>query len=145
MLSRYGVFVVQVQHECGDISGDAQSREWQARQNDSVRSFTNPVLRNQYHLKALAKHLDAPEALFHSFIVFDSAAQFEDSPPPQVLTEGIGRAIISHTSEIISPAMLEKMTRVLRETCVSQEQDAHREDHTKARIKRPRHTPERSA
>ena len=145
VLSPYSIFVLHVQRESGKIHWQAKSRDWFARQQDTKRSFTNPILRNQYHIKALAKYLEAPEALFHSYVIFESEVKFETKPPPEVLTEGVGRAILSHSSEIISHAMLEKMTHMLRETCTESERLFRRADHSKARQRRLKYNEERAA
>ena len=143
ILSQYGIFVLQVQHECGEISGSAGEREWMARQKDGVRRFTNPIVRNAYHVKALAKHLDIQESLFHSIVIFDAEVCFEMTPPRHVLTVGLGREITSHTAIMITPEVLERVAEGLRERDMNLDVEARRKDHYKARNNRLKHTRDR--
>jgi len=143
VLSRYGIYVLHVQNECGDISGDPDGREWTSRQKDGMRVFTNPVHRNAYHVKALVQHLKLPEALFHSLIIFDSEVRFETPPPPNVLTHGLGSTIISQTAEIISPELLQRVSAQLCEATGNKDLDSRRREHTKDRMSRLKHTHEK--
>jgi|GEM_PF-4700331 hypothetical protein len=143
ILSQYGIFVLQVQHECGEISGSAGEREWMARQKDGMRRFTNPILRNAYHIKALAKHLGIQESLFHSIVIFDAEVCFEMTPPRHVLTVGLGREITAHTTMTITPEVLDRVAESLRERDMSLDLEARRKDHYKARNNRLKHTHDR--
>jgi len=143
ILSRYGIFVLQVQHECGEITGSAGEREWIARQKDGVRRFTNPIIRNAYHVKALVKYLGVQESLFHSIVIFDGEVCFEMTPPRHVLTVGIGREITSHTEVTIASEVLERVANILRERDGTLDVEARRRDHSKARNNRLKHTRDR--
>ncbi|MFQ5716001.1 MAG: nuclease-related domain-containing protein [Nitrospinales bacterium] len=65
LVSPYGVFVVDVKHEGGKISGDLNDREWEVGGNETIY---NPVWRNRTHLNGLEKLLG--EMSYISLVVF---------------------------------------------------------------------------
>lgn len=65
IVSPYGVFVVDVKHESGKISGDLNEREWDVGKNETIY---NPVWRNRTHLNGLEKLLG--EMHYISLVVF---------------------------------------------------------------------------
>ncbi len=113
VLSRLGIFVIQVQEETGHVTGTITDSKWTASVGDAVESFVNPLIRNRYHVKALARFLGLPEALFHSIIYFQNVVRFETEPPADILTARLGRHILSHKAEIISPEVISRAFEAL--------------------------------
>jgi hypothetical protein len=112
VLSNFGIFVIQPQEQCGYITGGVGESNWTVDGQKGRKTFINPVIRNHYHVKALAKFLGLPEALFVSIIFFQSEVSFADSPPC-VLSNKLGRHILSHTAPIISPEVLSQALTAL--------------------------------
>ena len=119
VLSPYGVFVIQAQDQNGYISGDVDAKHWTVDGQDGLQNFINPVLRNQYHVKALAKFLGLPEALSFSIVFFRSEVSFEEEPAYNVISKGLGRHILSHTAQIISPELISRVLAELRTKAVA--------------------------
>lgn len=113
VLSRFGFFVIHIQSELGQISGGKTDSKWSAKMGSAVDSFVNPLIRNRYHVKALSRFLGLPEALFHSIIYFPNVVSFETEPPANILTARLGRHIISHKAEIISPEVISRALQAL--------------------------------
>lgn len=113
VLSRFGFFVIHIQDELGQISGEKKDSKWSAKTGNAVESFVNPLIRNRYHVKALSRFLGLPEALFHSIIYFPNVVSFETEPPANILTARLGRHIISHKAEIISPEVIARALQAL--------------------------------
>jgi hypothetical protein len=114
VLSNFGIFVIQPQDQCGRISGEVDEPNWIVDGEEGLVSFINPILRNNYHVKALAKFLGLPEALFFSIIFFQRKVSFDQSIPPGVLLKRLGRHILSHTAPIISPEVMSQALTALR-------------------------------
>jgi hypothetical protein len=114
VLSNFGIFVIQPQEQCGHISGAVDEPNWTVDGEEGLVSFINPIIRNDYHVKALAQFLGLPEALFFSIIFFQREVSFDQSPPPNVLSKRLGRHILSHTTPIISPEVISQALTALR-------------------------------
>ncbi|GEP44762.1 nuclease-related domain-containing protein [Brevifollis gellanilyticus] len=145
VLSRYGIFVIQDQPENGLISGGLDDREWTLIQEDGRKRFVNPIIRSAYHVKALAKYLDFPEASLFPIIYFDSEPRFEAQRLPYMLTEGLGRYIISHRVEVVSQEELDDVA--LKFACLTSHRNPEvaQQKHQAARARRLRQTRERAA
>ncbi len=124
VLSTYGMFVIQAQDEHGHVSGEIDAKHWTVEGQDGQQNFINPIVRNQYHVKALAKFLGLPEALFFSVVFFQSEVSFEEEPEPNVINRGLGRHILSHTAQIISPEVLSRVLMELRTRSSEQKRES---------------------
>ncbi len=114
VLSTFGIFVIQPQDQCGYISGELDDAHWHVDGFNGRHSFINPIVRNQYHVKALAKFLSLPEALFFSIVFFRSEVTFGHTPHPNIITKGLGRHILSQKAQIISPEVISRALMDLR-------------------------------
>ena len=144
VVSRFGIFVIQAQAENGLISGGPDDRDWTLVQADGRKRFVNPVIRCAYHVKALAKYLAFPESSLFPIIFFDSEPRFELPPPPYLLTEGLGRYIVSHQAEVLTQDEVDEVA--LKFSCLTSHRDpeAAMEKHQAARARRLRQTRERT-
>lgn len=124
VLSTYGMFVIQPQDQSGHVSGEVNAKHWTVEGQDGQHNFINPIVRNQYHVKALAKFLLLPEALFFSIIFFQSEVSFEDEPESNVINKGLGRHILSHTAQIVSPEVISRVLMELRTRASVQKRDS---------------------
>ncbi|MES2596090.1 MAG: nuclease-related domain-containing protein [Verrucomicrobiota bacterium] len=145
ILSTFGIFIVQVQPENGLITGAEEDREWNLIQQDGRRRFINPLIRSAYHVKALAKYLEVPEASILPIIFFDAEPRFEAPCPPYMLTQGLGRYIISHTVPLLSQEILDDVYMKFASLTSHRNPEAAMQKHQAARARRLRHTRERAA
>lgn len=138
VLSRHGIFVIQTQAESGEIRGTTSDPQWTCQGATETRLFPNPLMRNDYHVRALAKALDLPEVIFFSIILFERKVALPDSLPDNVLTSGLGRHIISYRPEIISPEVFEKARFKLDECELSTDRSTAQIVYSEARRSRLR-------
>ncbi|MBE6561179.1 MAG: NERD domain-containing protein [Ruminococcaceae bacterium] len=69
LIHETGIFVFEIKHYKGTIYGSNNGKVWtQYFRTSKNHTFNNPVLQNDYHIKALQYYL--PNAPFHSVIVF---------------------------------------------------------------------------
>lgn len=106
VLSRFGIFVIQAQQQKGLIRGGLTDRDWLCVSQQETSPFPNPIMRNQYHVRSLARFLELPEALFFSIVVFSNEVTFESQPPENVITSALGRRILSQRAELLSSDVL---------------------------------------
>lgn len=145
VVSRFGIFVIQDQHENGLIIGGPDDRDWTLVQADGRKRFVNPIIRSAYHVKALAKYLEFPESSLVPIIFFDSEPAFQAPRPPYLLTGGLGRYIISHHVEVLTQDEVDEVA--LKFSCLTSHRDpeAAMQKHQAARARRLRQTRERAA
>jgi hypothetical protein len=115
VVSKYGIFVIQVQQEQGLIVGEPGDRHWESQAGTDSKVFPNPLIRNQYHVRSLARCLELPEALFFSIIHFEHQVRFAHPQPGHVLTTGLGRYIIAHRTELIAPELQQQISARLQQ------------------------------
>lgn len=145
VLSKFGVFVIQVQHERGIVTGGPEDREWNLVHEEGRKRFINPIIRSTYHVKALAKYLDFPESSIFPAIYFDSEPRIEAPRPPYMLTEGLGRYIISHHVEVLTQDDLDDVSLKFASLTSHRNPEAAIQKHQAARARRLRQTRERAA
>ncbi|MEQ1750081.1 MAG: nuclease-related domain-containing protein [Prosthecobacter sp.] len=142
VLSTHGIFIIQVQQESGIITGTANTARWICSEFTEEKSLSNPIVRNGYHVKALAEFLELPTALFFSVIYFEKPVTLSSNLPKHVLTKGLGRHIVSHKTKLISPEVLAAISARLEAHQVKQSIDSARQEHKAGRERRRRTTQE---
>ncbi|MBO7520223.1 MAG: NERD domain-containing protein, partial [Clostridia bacterium] len=70
VISRYGVFVIEMKNYYGLISGDEYKSKWVQRVGKSKRYFQNPIHQNYGHIKALEALLNLSEDCFIPIVCF---------------------------------------------------------------------------
>lgn len=84
VVSTRGIFVIETKAMRGHIQGNEDAQYWQQRFLMSSRSFYNPLLQNDAHLRVLRRALrGVPADLFVSAVVFTEAWRID------VLTEDL--------------------------------------------------------
>lgn len=114
VLSIYGIFIIHTQDQSGHVSNEDDAPFWSVYGEGGRTTFINPIIRNDYHVRAAAKYLGLPDALFFSIIFFRSEVHFENPAHPNIITTGLGRQILSHSTPIISPEVLSRAIIELR-------------------------------
>ncbi|MEM3484408.1 MAG: NERD domain-containing protein [Candidatus Methanomethyliaceae archaeon] len=103
LISKYGIFVIEVKTFSGRIYGEPGDLYWTQVVGRKRNIFLNPVLQNRKHIQALAAYLGFDESWFHSIVFFAGNAKLVKDPPPGVLTGGLITYIEQFTEEIIPP------------------------------------------
>lgn len=138
VVARHGIFVIHPQREVGLISGGPGDRNWICQDGGQEAVFTNPVIRNAYHARSLARHLGLPEALICPVVLFDQEVTFAHKPPPNVLTSGLRSFILSHQAELLSGDMLAGVLKKLREAAANTEARDEYESYRRTKSRRQR-------
>lgn len=85
IISRYGIFVIEVKNMQGRISGSEKERFWTQQIGSFRRGFQNPIHQNYKHLKTLQELTVIRESCFISLIVFADKAVLADKLPENVV------------------------------------------------------------
>jgi len=97
VVSRFGIFVIELKNYQGWIFGDPGAPTWtQTFGKNRKYSFQNPLRQNVRHVKALAEVTGIPEDLFLSVIAFVGGCTLKtrDTLPPHVVYTGDAAAYI---------------------------------------------------
>ncbi len=140
VISRHGIFVIHVQHERGIITGQVERRYWSCENDLEEKTLTNPIPRTSYHVRALARFLGLPEALFFPVIYFENPVSLSllSDLPAHVLTSGLGRHIISHKAELLSSELVADVSARLKQHQETQSLESNRQDYAASRGRRLR-------
>jgi hypothetical protein len=114
VVSRYGMFVLEIKHLQGWIFGSEKQRTWTQTLFKHRSSFQNPLHQNWRHVKALEALLDVPLAHLHSGVVFTADCQFK-TPMPAHVTQGrdCTRWVRSFTQVVWSEEDVTRWTQAL--------------------------------
>jgi len=85
VVSRFGIFVIEIQEQSGRIIGDERASHWIQSTDDSRVEFRNPLRENRACIEALRALLGLHASRFHSLVVFTGNAEFVKSLPPHVM------------------------------------------------------------
>jgi hypothetical protein len=88
IVSKYGIFVVEIKNMKGWIFGEQQQKTWTQQIYKHRRKFQNPLFQNYKHIKTLENSLNKRDKIF-SLIVFAGDSTFKTSMPENV-TRPIG-------------------------------------------------------
>ncbi|MBN2738712.1 MAG: NERD domain-containing protein [Spirochaetales bacterium] len=109
LVSRNGIFVIEVKHYSGWIFGDSKSPKWTQVIYRVKNRFQNPLYQNAKHLHAIRDLLDfLPSENIHSIVVFTGSAEFKTPMPDNVLyIEQLVRYIRSFGTAVMSANRME--------------------------------------
>lgn len=88
LVSPYGVFVIDVVHQPGMITGGVDQPLWARSRFWRRQRFANPLHRNQWRIHALRELLGLSSSQFHSVVVFTGSAEFPEPMPVNVTQSG---------------------------------------------------------
>ena len=101
VVSRFGVFVIQIEDASGKISNPASEKKWSQQSGRKMQTFANPLNRNRFHVGALAKYLDIPTTYCHSIVLFTGPVEFDETPPANVIMNQLDAAIVAQHQNIV--------------------------------------------
>ena len=87
ILSRYGIFVIEVKDYKGWIFGGEKQRQWTHVRFRKKYKFQNPLDQNYKHTQAVQQCLGLDESVVHSVVNFSNYGDFK-SPMPAKVTRG---------------------------------------------------------
>lgn len=85
IVSKFGIFVVEVKNYKGWIFGNAQDSEWTQALTSGKYRFQNPLRQNYKHVKILQTLLNYPDNIFKSLVAFLDQAEFKTHFPDNVV------------------------------------------------------------
>jgi hypothetical protein len=88
IISKFGIFVVEVKTYKGWIFGDENSPQWTQALTSGKYKFQNPLRQNYKHIKALQELLGYNSNIFKSLIAFSATAEFKTKLPNNVIVGG---------------------------------------------------------
>jgi hypothetical protein len=128
IVSKFGIFVVEVKTYKGWIWGNQRDARWTQTLYGEKNSFQNPLRQNYKHIKSLQNILTFPDSTFKSIIVFSAEAQFRTEMPSNVVRGGEDyiRFIKKHQSVILSDDDISESVRKISDNRLSSaEHQAH--------------------
>jgi restriction system protein len=114
IVSRYGVFVIELKDRSGWIFGDAFEPHWTAVHFRRRFRFQNPLHQNYGHLKALEAFLGVDPRILHGIVVFRGSFRFKTSIPDGVLCHRYKRWIAAKREVILDDATVAALVTSLR-------------------------------
>lgn len=89
VLSRYGLFVLEVKNYSGWIYAYEHKKNWIQKFPSKQIEFQNPIFQNHRHINVLKFILDAKELSnnIHSIVIFSNNSTFKTPFPEQVFQE----------------------------------------------------------
>ena len=118
IVSRFGVFVVELKDYSGWILGNATDPFWTAVHFKQQYRFQNPLHQNYAHIKALEALLGVDPRVLYGVVVFRGSFTFKTPVPPGVLLHRYRVWIATHRVVVLDDAavagIVEKLETVGR-------------------------------
>lgn len=77
ILSKYGIFVIEMKNYCGLITGSEYKDKWCQHLGKNKSYFLNPLHQNYGHMKVLSDVLNLDEKFFISIVCFSNQAKLK--------------------------------------------------------------------
>jgi hypothetical protein len=113
VLSRYGIFVIEVKNYSGWIFGNEKNPQWTQIIHRTKNRFQNPLRQNYRHIKALSNFLKLEEIYFYSVVFFIGDSVFKTKMPSNVINNNLSGYIESFRAPILSLGKLERAVESL--------------------------------
>jgi hypothetical protein len=114
VLSKYGIFVIEVKNFNGWIFGNERDKYWTQVLYSKKNKFYNPLRQNYRHIKALAELLKVDENAIHSIVFFIGDVEFKTPMPSNVIRSGLSDYIKKFRKIYFSQEEVEKMAKLLK-------------------------------
>ncbi|UQB41530.1 NERD domain-containing protein [Thiomicrospira microaerophila] len=102
IVSKFGIFVIEVKNRKGLIYGGERDKEWIQEIDGRKFRFQNPLHQNYGHIKSLSKLLELEDDLFFSIVFFGIHAVFRDDMPENVMNEKLMPYILTKSDEVLN-------------------------------------------
>ncbi|MDX9785841.1 MAG: NERD domain-containing protein [Desulfobacterales bacterium] len=88
IVSKFGIFVIEVKNLKGWIFGDEKAAKWTQALNGKKYQFQNPLRQNFRHTKALSAFLGIDHSKIYSVVMFWGECEFKTPMPENVMMRG---------------------------------------------------------
>ncbi len=114
VLSKYGIFVIEVKNYSGWIFGKEKDPQWTQVIYRTKNRFQNPLRQNYRHIEALSDFLKIEETYFYSVVFFMGDCVFKTKMPSNVINNNLSGYIESFRVPILSLGKFEHAVESLR-------------------------------
>ena len=124
IVSKYGIFVIEIKTYKGWIFGDKLSPKWTQSLYNEKHTFQNPLRQNYKHIKSLQSLLKLPDNKFISLIVFSGEVKFKTEMPDNVVrgAEDYINFILKHQTVLFSDNEVSEAVKKISDNCLSEEE-----------------------
>ena len=119
VVSRYGIFVIEVKNFNGWIFGNERDKYWTQVLYSKKTKFYNPLRQNHRHVKALAELLKVDEKAIHSVVFFVGDVEFKTPMPENVINSGLSGYVKKFKKIYFTNKEVENIVRLLKEAKIS--------------------------
>jgi hypothetical protein len=113
IVSRFGIFVVELKDRSGWIFANAYNPTWMAVHHGEKFRFQNPLHQNYGHIKGLQEFLGVDKRVLHGIVVFRGSFEFKTPIPEGVLCHRYDDWIAARQDVILDDAVVEAIVRSL--------------------------------
>ena len=113
VISKYGLFVIEVKNYFGLITGDEYKDKWTQHLGKNKYYFNNPIHQNYGHIKALEEILQINNENFISVICISNQAKVKVKKKNVTQLDFLNRLICSYNKEIINDNLEEIKNKIV--------------------------------
>jgi|SRR5690348_2080252 len=114
IVSKFGIFVVELKDYSGWIFGNASDAYWTATYFERKFRFQNPLRQNYGHVKALESFLGVDRRVVHSIVVFRGSFKFMTPIPDGVLCHEYRSWVASMRDVVLDDAAVSAIVESLQ-------------------------------
>jgi hypothetical protein len=118
IVSKFGIFVVELKDYAGWIFGNASDAYWTAVYFERKFRFQNPLRQNYGHVKALEALLAVDRRVLHGIVVFRGSFEFKTPIPDGVLCHGYRSWVASLRDVVLDDAAVGAIVASLQSSAV---------------------------
>jgi hypothetical protein len=112
IVSKYGIFVIEVKNYNGWIFGNENDEYWTQVVFKKKNKFQNPLRQNYRHFMALSEYLGLGKEFFH-IVFFPGDVEFKTDLPANVIKSNLTGYIKSFDKQILNEKDVEKIKQKL--------------------------------
>src|SRR6476646_6051417 len=113
IVSKFGIFVVELKDRSGWIFGNAADAYWTAVHFEKKFRFQNPLRQNYGHVKALEELLGVSPRVLHPIVVFRGSFEFMTPIPDGVLCHEYKSWVAARRDVVLDDAAVDAMVATL--------------------------------
>lgn len=114
IVSKFGIFVIEVKNLKGWIFGDEKAAKWTQVLYGKNYQFQNPLRQNFRHTKALSDFLSIDHSKIHSVVMFWGECEFKASMPENVMMRGWTKYIKSKTEILFTDDEVDQICEAIK-------------------------------
>ena len=114
IVSKFGIFVIEVKNLKGWIYGDEKAAKWTQVLYGKKYQFQSPLRQNFRHTKALSNFLGIDHSKIHSVVMFWGECEFKTSMPENVMMRGWTKYIKSKTEVLFTDDEVDQICEAIK-------------------------------